>query len=222
MSDTTASRPPTLVCEGEGGNVRRINVTTMLGKREWPGNREETQRFVDEDQCEVKANADNEWQVTPVPGAANQTMLNDEPLTEPTVLKEGDVLAVGNPEKGITKAPITIRLEPREPVEAPAEEPPAAAEPAPAVEDAASEEEAVPVEEEAPAAEEATPVEDAAPAAEEAPVEEAPAEAAPAAEEAAPVEETAPPEAELAAEPDSEPFIEDEADKEESTPPAES
>ena len=52
---------------------------------------------------------DRRWQVTPVAGTANETLVNGEVLSAPRPLHDGDVIAVGRKAKGIVKLPLTVR-----------------------------------------------------------------------------------------------------------------
>ena len=51
---------------------------------------------------------DGSWYVVPLPSATNQTMLNGNPIAARQILKKSDVLAVGNPTKGVVKLPLTV------------------------------------------------------------------------------------------------------------------
>ena len=52
---------------------------------------------------------DRRWQVAPVAGTPNETLVNGEAIVAPRPLRDGDVLAVGRQAKGITKLPLTVR-----------------------------------------------------------------------------------------------------------------
>jgi hypothetical protein len=64
--------------------------------------------FWDARQCVLERRPDRRWQIVPVPGAANETLLNGELLVAPQVLHEGDVIAVGRKAAGIVKLPLTV------------------------------------------------------------------------------------------------------------------
>jgi hypothetical protein len=57
----------------------------------------------------VERLAGGRWQVAPVAGTANETLLNGDVLAAPRPLHDGDVLAVGRKAKGIVKLPLTVR-----------------------------------------------------------------------------------------------------------------
>ena len=93
---------------GEGGRALEIGVRTELGKhlaQQFGSDAE----FWDTRQVILERLPDRRWQLVPVPGTANETLLNGEILVSPKPIKDGDVLAVGRKAKGITKLPLTIR-----------------------------------------------------------------------------------------------------------------
>ena len=63
----------------------------------------------DTEQCTIERGPDGTWQVVPVAGTTNETLLNGEALTSPRPLRDGDVIAVGRAAKGIAKLPLTAR-----------------------------------------------------------------------------------------------------------------
>ena len=92
----------------EAGRTLDIGVRTELGKhlaRQFGADAE----FWDTRQVILERLPDRRWQLVPVPGTANETLLNGEVLVAPKPVKEGDVVAVGRKAKGITKLPLTIR-----------------------------------------------------------------------------------------------------------------
>ncbi|HEV2146413.1 MAG TPA: protein kinase [Longimicrobiaceae bacterium] len=93
---------------GEGGRSMSLGVRTPLGKH---AVRQFGEDFVhwDTEQCALERRPDGVWQVVPVPGATNETLLNGAAVTAPQPLQEGDVLAVGREAKGIVKLPLTVR-----------------------------------------------------------------------------------------------------------------
>jgi hypothetical protein len=56
----------------------------------------------------LERRADRSWQVAPLPGTANETLLNGELLAAPQPVHEGDVIAVGRKAAGIVKLPLTV------------------------------------------------------------------------------------------------------------------
>ena len=90
-----------------GGQVLQIGVRTAVGKhlaRQFGSDAE----FWDERQCVLERRPDQRWQVLPVPGTANETLLNGEVLAAPQPLHEGDVIAVGRKATGVIKLPLTV------------------------------------------------------------------------------------------------------------------
>ena len=92
---------------GDAGRALQLGVRTEIGKqlaRQFGSDAE----FWDARQCVIERRADRQWQIAPVAGTANETLLNGEVLTTPQSLREGDVIAVGRKAKGIIKLPLRI------------------------------------------------------------------------------------------------------------------
>ena len=92
---------------GQGGRALQLGVRTEVGKhlvRQFGSDAE----FWDARQCVLERRPDRRWQIVPLPGAANETLLNGELLVAPQVLHEGDVIAVGRKSAGIVKLPLTV------------------------------------------------------------------------------------------------------------------
>ena len=90
-----------------GREALQIGVRTAVGKRlarQFGSDAE----FWDERQCVLERMPDQRWQIIPVAGTANETLLNGEVLATPQPLHEGDVIAVGRKATGIVKLPITV------------------------------------------------------------------------------------------------------------------
>ena len=90
-----------------GARTLQIGVRTAVGKnlaRQFGSDAE----FWDDRQCVLERGADQRWHVVPVPGTANETLLNGETLAAPQPLHEGDVIAVGRKAAGIVKLPLTV------------------------------------------------------------------------------------------------------------------
>jgi eukaryotic-like serine/threonine-protein kinase len=93
---------------GPDGRSVRIGVRTELGKalvRQFGPDGE----FWDNRQCVLERQPGRHWVVTPVHGTTNETLVNGKALTAPTVLQQGDLIAVGRQSKGIIKMPLTAR-----------------------------------------------------------------------------------------------------------------
>jgi len=92
---------------GSGGRALQLGVRTEVGKHLVAqfGNDAE---FWDARQCVLERRPDRRWQIVPVPGAANETLVNGELVVAPQVLREGDVIAVGRKAAGIVKLPLTV------------------------------------------------------------------------------------------------------------------
>jgi serine/threonine protein kinase len=93
---------------GPDGRSLRIGVRTELGKglvRQFGPDAE----FWDNRQCVLDRDSRQQWVVSPVSGAVNETLVNGETLTKPRPLRQGDVIAVGRSAKGILKMPLTLR-----------------------------------------------------------------------------------------------------------------
>jgi eukaryotic-like serine/threonine-protein kinase len=92
---------------GDAGRTIQLGVRTELGKqlaRQFGSDAE----FWDARPCVIERRPDRQWQIAPVTGTANETLLNGEVLTTPQSLREGDVIAVGRKAKGIIKLPLKV------------------------------------------------------------------------------------------------------------------
>jgi hypothetical protein len=90
------------------GESLHIRIRTELGKallRRFGTDAE----FWDAAQCAVERRADGQWTVVPASGSVNETLINGAAVTTPTLLRDGDVLAVGRSAKGVSKLPLTAR-----------------------------------------------------------------------------------------------------------------
>jgi hypothetical protein len=65
--------------------------------------------FWDVRQCVVDRNSQNQWVLVPIINTVNETLLDGQAVTKPTVLREGDTIAVGRSAKGIIKMPVVVR-----------------------------------------------------------------------------------------------------------------
>lgn len=65
-------------------------------------------RFLDERQFVVLPLPTGAWRLEPKPGTTNQTLVNGKACTAAIALRRGDVIAVGNPAKGIIRCPMTV------------------------------------------------------------------------------------------------------------------
>ncbi len=93
---------------GPDGRSVQIRVRTELGKamvRQFGPDGE----FWDNRQCVLERHAGRQWVVSPIAGTTNETLINGKTLTEPRVLQNGDVIAVGRQAKGVIKLPLTAR-----------------------------------------------------------------------------------------------------------------
>ncbi len=90
------------------GHALQIGVRTELGKalvlRLGPDG-----EFWDGRQCVLERPDGRQWVVSPIPGAANETLLNGKTLVAAQPLRQGDQLAVGREAKGVMKLPLTVR-----------------------------------------------------------------------------------------------------------------
>lgn len=65
--------------------------------------------FWDARQCILERQPDRRWRLAPIPGTANETLLNGDVLAAPQSLHDGDIIAVGRKAKGIVKLPLRVR-----------------------------------------------------------------------------------------------------------------
>jgi hypothetical protein len=66
-------------------------------------------QYWDARQCVLERSPQGQWVLSPVASTTNDTLLNGRTVTEPVLLKNGDIVAVGRQAKGIVKLPLTIR-----------------------------------------------------------------------------------------------------------------
>ena len=93
---------------GESGQTLSLGVRTPLGKhivRQFG----DDANVWDTEQCVIERGPDGGWQIVPEAGTTNETLLNGAAVTGPQPLHEGDVIAVGRAEKGISRLPLTVR-----------------------------------------------------------------------------------------------------------------
>ncbi len=100
------SLPRGIVLSGPGGQQVVLNIETHVGKRLLSRFGEDC-RYYSELQYTLYPE-EGSWYVSPNGGAQNKTLLNGEVLSGRTRLKDGDVLCVGNPLRGITKLPLSV------------------------------------------------------------------------------------------------------------------
>jgi len=93
---------------GSGANIA-INITSELGRRNFASWGEDS-KYLSSPQFRIIAGKPGVWRVSHCPEATNATLLNGKELSASMDLKNGMVLSVGNPAKGIDKFPITVRI----------------------------------------------------------------------------------------------------------------
>jgi hypothetical protein len=93
---------------GPDGKSLQIGVRTELGKalvRQFGPDGE----FYDARQCVIERPDGRQWVISPVAGAANETLVNGKTLVVAQPLRQGDQIAVGRQAKGVMKLPLTAR-----------------------------------------------------------------------------------------------------------------
>ena len=93
---------------GPDGRALQIAVRTELGKalvRQFGPDGE----FWDNRQCVLERRDGRQWIISPVAGAANETLINGKTLVAAQPLRQGDQVAVGRQAKGVIKLPLTAR-----------------------------------------------------------------------------------------------------------------
>jgi len=113
VPSTPAPRGEPLISDGielvsTTGRTLQIGVRTELGKAVVRQLGPEGE-FWDNRQCVLERGARRQWIVSPVAGTVNETLVNGKALTAPRPLVQGDVIAVGREEKGVSKLPLTAR-----------------------------------------------------------------------------------------------------------------
>ena len=93
---------------GPDGRSLQIGVRTELGKalvlQFGPDG-----GFWDARQCVIERPDGRQWVISPVAGAANETLVNGKTLVAAQPLRQGDQVAVGRQAKGVMKLPLTAR-----------------------------------------------------------------------------------------------------------------
>ena len=92
----------------DSGQAMALGVRTPLGKHMVRQFGEDSNVW-DTEQCTIERGPDGAWQIVPVAGTTNETLVNGQAITGPQPLHDGDVIAVGRAEKGIVKLPLTAR-----------------------------------------------------------------------------------------------------------------
>lgn len=93
---------------GESGETMSVGVRTPLGKHTVRQFGDDANVW-DTEQLVIERAPDGGWQVVPEAGTTNETLLNGAPITGPQPLRDGDVIAVGRADKGISRLPLTVR-----------------------------------------------------------------------------------------------------------------
>lgn len=93
-----------------GGDSLQVGVRTVIGKGVLRRFGPEAE-FWGDSQCTVERHPDGQWIVTPAHGTVNETLINGAQVTAPRPLSDGDVLSAGRSAKGITKLPLTARVD---------------------------------------------------------------------------------------------------------------
>ena len=101
---------PVLVLANETGKTLKMRVSTTVGRRMLQVFGDDA-RFFSDAQFSVSCDEGGKWSAMHNSSAPNATMVNGQPLAGAQDLNDGDVLAVGNPAKGIIKLPLTVRFE---------------------------------------------------------------------------------------------------------------
>lgn len=96
-----------LTLQSPAGEIQ-IGVQTTVGQRLIRKFGDDA-KFWHEDQMVVEPHGAC-WVVVPNMSAQNETILNGKAVTEPTQIKDGDVLGVGRESKGVVKLPLRVRL----------------------------------------------------------------------------------------------------------------
>ena len=97
-----------LELQSDNGKSLQVRVRTELNRTLMQHFGPDSQ-FWDARQCVLERNARGQWVLSPIASATNDTLLNGRAVTEPELLNNGDVVAVGRQAKGIVKLPLTVR-----------------------------------------------------------------------------------------------------------------
>jgi len=97
-----------VVLVAEGGDELAVGVSMPLGKDALKALGSDA-GFCDHEQFTLQRQG-TDWEIIPNLKATNETLLNGVKMTEPRLLSQGDVIAVGRESKGIEKLPLTVEF----------------------------------------------------------------------------------------------------------------
>lgn len=98
-----------LALHDDNGNHILVRISTELGRRNF-ANWGEDSKFLSSPQFRLIAGRPGHWRIAHCPSATNSTLLDGVSLSQSAELREGMVVTVGNPDKGIEKFPLHVRL----------------------------------------------------------------------------------------------------------------
>ena len=102
--------PKALHLRAAGGPALRVAIRTAVGRHNAAGLGADAKYLADV-QFTLDRGPGGRWHVLPGPATPNLTLLNGEPLRDPSPLSDGDELAVGNASGTVRKLPMTVSLE---------------------------------------------------------------------------------------------------------------
>ncbi len=93
----------------EGRKVLSMRIDTAVGRQLLKPVHADAQ-FAADTQFRIHRSPTKEWQVSPVAGTPNETLIDGAPLTSPVLLRSGMRIGIGNSAKGIEKMQLIVQL----------------------------------------------------------------------------------------------------------------
>lgn len=93
----------------EGRPVLRMRIDTTIGRELLKPISADAQ-FASESQFRIHRSPGKDWMISHIAGAQNETLVDGTRLSQPTRLRPGMRLAIGNSAKGIEKLPLVVQL----------------------------------------------------------------------------------------------------------------
>lgn len=101
---------PALVLAGDNGRELVFTITGLVGKAMVAPFGDDA-KFVDAAQFRVERSVDG-WRICHCAEAANETLVNGAAVSEPVLLRNGDIVAVGRAAKGVQRLPMRVGFRP--------------------------------------------------------------------------------------------------------------
>jgi len=100
--------PRTLILASADGKTIKLNIKMIFSQHTIANLTKEAKYFDKTRQFALYPINDGNWMIEPNPYALNKTMLNGKECNGNVILKLGDIISVGNPKTGITRAALNV------------------------------------------------------------------------------------------------------------------